>query len=210
MVKLYSEYSLEKKKGFVAQIKKLEELMPEYDVYLHFGTLLGSVREQALIEHDSDIDVAYVSKYHTPQEVEDEIIMLYKRFFNAGVLGPYFKQDRNAKWFVPVEVPNENITNPLGQCHIDFGDRLNAIDLYSTFIDENDNYYNPLEPEAWCKSDKVLPFKTGKLYDMDFKIPNDSEFLLEHHYGDWRTPRNEKANKPIYSALKLWKERYEK
>lgn len=210
MEKKYSEYTLEQKKGIVAQIKRLEELMPEYEIYLHFGTLLGSYREGALIEHDSDIDVAYVSHYHTPLEVEDEMKMLYKRFLDAGVLGLYFKQKKTKKWFRVNKEPDYDIQEPVGQCHIDFGDRLNAIDLYTTFIDENDNYYNPLEPEAWCKSDKVLPFKKGNLYDMEFNIPNDTDFILEHHYGDWRTPKDEKVIKPIYSALKLWKERYEK
>lgn len=198
----------EKQLTCVEQIKRLEALLPDYDIYLHFGTLLGSVREQGLIGHDDDIDVAYMSHYHTPQEVEDETIMLYRKFLELGILGPYFKQERNEKWFVPVEVPDENIQEPVGQCHIKFGD--NHLDLYTTWVDDNGDYYNPLEASAWCKGADLFPFRVGKLYDQEFKIPNNSEFLLEHHYGDWQTPRDEKAHKPIYSALKLWKERYEK
>ncbi len=204
----YNEMTKEQKLACVEQIKRLEALLPEYDIYIHYGTLLGSVREQGLIGHDTDIDVAYISKYHKPEEVEAEMIDIYRRLLDAGVLDIYWKQERTPEWFVAETSPTYDIQEPVGQAHIVFDDPEQPIDLYTTWIDEKGDYYNPLEPTAWCKGKDLYPFKKGSLEGLEFNIPNNSESLLEHHYGDWRTPRDEKPQCEYYSAIKKLKEEY--
>ena len=49
-------------------------------LHIHYGTLLGAVREHNFIAHDSDIDLAYISNYHIKKEVKKEIIKIMKIF----------------------------------------------------------------------------------------------------------------------------------
>ncbi len=182
----YQDMSCFKKIACINQIEKLEELLPDYDIYIHYGTLLGAIREGGLIGHDTDIDVAYVSKYHTAHEVEAEMIDIYRRLLSADVLDMYWKRQRTPEWFEVELNPTRDIVEPVGQAHIVFDDPEQPIDLYTTWIDKNDDYYNPLEPTAWCKGKDLFPFKHGRLYDFIFNVPNNSRALLTHHYGNWK------------------------
>ena len=52
--------------------------------FLAYGTLLGAVREQKFLGHDSDADVAYVSASSNPVDVVRESFRLQRAVHDRG------------------------------------------------------------------------------------------------------------------------------
>lgn len=156
-------------------------------VFLFYGTLLGCVREQKVIGHDDDIDIAYLSNKHTKEDVKEEMLDIYKALNSKGVLLKYFNLNYE-------EVFNfDNMVFGLGQCHILIDGFV--FDLFTTWIDEN-GFLNTYEFGPIDKSNKFFPLKKGILNGIEFNIPNNPEILLEEIYGsDWRTPQNKKSDR---------------
>ena len=208
---VFSDYNDVQKIVMVRQIQKLEELFPDYQFFLNFGTLLGAVREGGLIGHDYDIDISYLSHFHTAKEVEQEMKDIYKVLMEEEMLKLYFTQDRTTEWFESTIIKRHmvpEIVKPNGQCHVIVDDVNEPLDLWTTWIDEEGNYFgSPIELEPYGKADDVLPLIKGRLYDIPFNIPNNWPKILEHHYGDWKTPRDERPKAKYDSALKVWLEK---
>jgi len=56
-----------------------------YDVFIAYGTLLGSVREGGYISHDADFDSAYISRHHTGREAAEELMDVAMALIDAGL-----------------------------------------------------------------------------------------------------------------------------
>src|SRR5690606_37163026 len=54
------------------------------EAFLAYGTLLGAVREGALIGHESDADLGYVSRFSHPADVVAESFRLQRRLVAMG------------------------------------------------------------------------------------------------------------------------------
>jgi phosphorylcholine metabolism protein LicD len=164
-----------------------------YDVFLFYGTLLGSVREQKLIGHDDDIDLAYLSKYHTKEEIKKEMLEIYKELNKKGILIKYFDLNYDEVFDF------ENMVNGLGQCHIMIDGFI--FDLFTTWVDQ-DGDFNTYEFGKITKATDYFPLELGTLHKYKFKIPKNAKILLKEIYGeDWEIPQEKKStrkNRDIY------------
>lgn len=200
---MFKDLTIEEKIKYLDGIKELEKMLPDYDIYLQFGTLLGAVRGSELPDYDNDIDVCYLSHYHMAEEVEQEIKNIYKVFADKGMLLKYFTRDMDKSFWETGDI--NNINRPFGQAHIMVKDI--CIDFFTSWIDEKGNYYT-CQWGNFGDSSKFFPVISKSVYGIDLKIPNNSEMILERLYGDWRTPRDEKSKLPRRSFLEVWLTKY--
>lgn len=138
----------------------------DLEAYSVYGTLLSTVREGKFIEYDNDIDMTYMSKYHSVGQV----IMEYR-----WLLSELTKRDLL-------------IRHMDGHFHIWEPFKRTNIDFWTSWIGLDNNYYLiPLVTKP-IGAENILPFKYMKLEGIDIKVPNNPELLLEEWYEDWRTP----------------------
>ena len=142
--------------------------------WLGFGTLLGAVRENNFIIHDPiDIDLElHYKDYWKVREILKNTEWKYKYVW-ARELAIY----KN-----PEDLPLH-------------------IDLFFTEQSRTKVYlymYRPNNKDGgkWTKEWRYVtpkkyyfPLKTIKFLDRDFKVPNNFEGYLTHHYGNWKIPR---------------------
>lgn len=169
--------SEEKKDEIIQDLKQLEIELNKLgiEIYLHYGTLLGAVREKNLIPNDSDIDIAYLGKAKNKQEALKEIKKINK------LLSKKYKLKIKQKW--------TSKGYSLGQVFIT---RKFCFDLYYTW-QENGKYLCPHQDKLGNKED-FFPLIEGELRGFKFKIPKNSELLLSRLYGDdWRVPQEKKT-----------------
>ena len=128
--------------------------------WLDYGTLLGAHREGEIMEHDNDVDIAYL----TPNQ--DQILEILRRVlpsgFTAKPSGAYSE--------------NINIQGPFAK------DMPSGLDLYG-YKDKGkflqiEHYGKPI-PKEW-----VFPLSEGKLGNLPFHIPANTKEYLELIYGD--------------------------
>lgn len=137
-----------------------------YTVFLNSGTLLGVVRDQRLIDHDDDIDLAIILNAKTAEEASTEWKVLLGLLRDDGVL------------------QEEDIENPAIAKLTRAGEV--KIDLFPAWF-EGDQFF--LYPHTWGtlgRSD-VLPLQACKV--SGYPIPAEPEKMLAINYGDgWREP----------------------
>jgi SAM-dependent methyltransferase len=144
------------------------------DAFLAFGALLGAVRDGSFIPHDSDADVAYLSRHTSPVDVARESFALERAMIDAG----YWTWRFSAADF-KVIVPDPE------------GGR--AIDIFAGFVADGVFYLLP-EVAAEVAQDAfheeiILPLGEVGLHGRKITAPRDPEALLEIIYGpDWRIP----------------------
>jgi hypothetical protein len=169
----------EKEKQSMA--KELNELITRLtqltglQFYLIYGTLLGAIREQKFIEHDYDIDIAYISKYSSKSDIHQEGDTLCKLLTNNGI------------W-----IKSQGKTG--GKFHITSLSNKNWFDLWISWINETNYYLIPMINEG-IKKNIVVPLKPYLFYGYSFLIPQQSEILLELLYSNWKVMTNNKKLK---------------
>jgi hypothetical protein len=148
------------------------------DIYLQYGTLLGAVRENNLIDIDNDIDTCYLSKYSDIKDVYSEMLSIYDECEKMGVLHyrggeKYFKN--------------------CGYGNLYLKGTQDRFDLWTSWIDDSNTYY------FWAagrglSQDFLLPLSTVTLRGYEFLAPNKSKEVLEYLYTkDWTCCMNKKA-----------------
>ncbi len=140
------------------------------DAFLAYGALLGAVREGSLIAHDSDADVAYLSRHTTPVDVARESFRLERVMIEAG-----YRTWRFSAADFKVIVPDPE------------GGR--AIDVFAGFVVDDIFYLLPEVASSAFHRDVVLPLGQVELHGRRITAPADPEALLEITYGPhWRVP----------------------
>ncbi len=140
------------------------------DAFLAFGALLGAVRDGAFIPHDSDADVAYLSRHTSPVDVARESYALERVMIEAG----YWTWRFSAADF-KVIVPDPE------------GGR--AIDVFAGFVVDDVFYLMPEVSSTEFTAQVVLPLGEVELHGRRITAPADPEALLEITYGPhWRIP----------------------
>ena len=140
------------------------------EAYLNYGALLGAVRDGAMIAHDSDTDVCYLSRTASPADliVESYRVERVLRGLGWNVLR---MSGGDVKLLLPLSDGR--------QCHVDV---FVAFRVGETFY-QLGNRSGAL-PEA-----AILPLSTITLHGHGFPAPADPEAMLAFVYGPgWRVP----------------------
>jgi hypothetical protein len=140
------------------------------DAYLNYGALLGAVRDGAMIAHDSDTDVCYLSRTTSPADL---ILESYR-----------IERELKARGWTLLRMSGGDIKLllPLSdgrQCHIDV---FVAFRVDGTFY-QLGNRSGSLPESA------ILPLSTIELHGHTFPAPARPEEMLAFVYGPgWRVP----------------------
>ena len=138
--------------------------------YLNYGALLGAVRDGAMIAHDSDTDVCYLSKHTSPADVIVESYRIERVLRRRG-------------WtLLRMSGGDIKLLLPLSdgrQCHIDV---FVAFRVGGTFYQLGNR-----SGRLWTSA--ILPLSTVVLHGFEFPAPADPEAMLAFVYGPtWRVP----------------------
>jgi len=146
------------------------------EAFLAYGTLLGAVREGALIGHDSDADLGYVSRHSHPVDVMLESFRIQRHLTALG-----YETYRYSGIAFKVDV-------------IEGDGFRRGLDVFGGFIAEPVGDKPPmlyLMGEIGSPFDLawIHPLTTATLEGRDFPVPAVPEKLLEATYGPgWRVP----------------------
>ena len=140
------------------------------DAYLMYGCLLGAIRDGHMIGHDSDADVAYLSKYDHPFDIIRECTAATRQMRALG-----WKVVRmsgaNFKVWVPLPDGRRCGIDVFGSFHI--GERFYVTGSLTGTLDRS----------------ALLPFGTVTLEGREIVAPARPEEVLAFTYGPtWRVP----------------------
>jgi hypothetical protein len=140
------------------------------DTYLMYGCLLGAVRDGHMIGHDSDADVAYLSRHEHPFDIIRECTAAIRRMRELG-----WKVVRmsgaNFKVWVPLPDGRRCGIDVFGSFHV--SGRFHVTGSLTGTLDRS----------------ALLPFGTVTLEGREIVAPADPEAVLELTYGpSWRVP----------------------
>ncbi|WP_193612010.1 hypothetical protein [Nocardioides lijunqiniae] len=138
--------------------------------FVAYGTLLGAVRDQDFIGHDSDADLGYVSRFHHPVDVIRESFALQRRLREMG-----FPVNRYSGLGLKV-VAREADGSPRG------------LDVFGGFM-RDDMLYLMGEVGHPFREEWLYPRSTVVLAGRELPAPAEPSHLLEAMYGPtWQTP----------------------
>ena len=140
------------------------------EAFLAYGTLLGAVRDGAVIGNDSDADIGYVSRLSHPVDVIRESFRIQRELTGHG-----YRITRYSALAFKVDV--------------DEGDGVvRGLDVFGGFLMDGNLHLmgeirEPFE-ESW-----VFPLGTTTLEGRTFPAPADPDKMLTAAYGtSWRVP----------------------
>ena len=140
------------------------------DAFPAYGTLLGAIREQDFIGHDSDVDLGYVSRHKHPVDVIRESYRLQRFLRERG-----YSIDRYSAAAFKVEV-------------LEADGAVRGLDVFGGYFLHGKLYLmgeigTPFE-EEW-----IFPLGTCTFAGRTLTAPARPEKLLEATYGpNWRVP----------------------
>lgn len=178
------------------QLSSLKKLMTFFKEecgvwsYLIYGTLLGSIREQNVISNDTDYDISILIPGNTFDEVKENFYKIGEILIKHNMLGKIWTIKKASGILNP---KISDIKNPLGQMHIKTPDGKCYIDIWLSWV-LNNKYYLTRGVQGTLNKNILVPFKYGKIQDLEFVIPNKSHVLLAYIYGeDWMIPQIKKS-----------------
>jgi len=186
--KYFYQYNDKEKQGLALEMKDIEHYFKkelDLDVYPVYGTLLGMLREKDFIGHDTDVDMAYMSKFHKEKDVLDEFNRICK-----------FLEEKKLLFYRIKTASHLHVWSP--SKHL-------RIDLWISWIGEDENYYLAWTIDGEFKKEDILPFKIVEFKGLNFPLINNYEKYLKFMYNDWQNPKSENwaARKPVF-RLESW------
>lgn len=136
------------------------------DIYLVYGTLLGAIREQNFMEHDNDVDFAYLSKKDNKKDIQNEFLELTLKLKENNMLSKICSN---------------------GHLHVWSPNQRHKFDLWTSFIINNKYSIVPLV-DAEIDSSVIIPLQTQIFKNNNFLFPAHPELFLNHIYNNWQTP----------------------
>ncbi len=136
------------------------------------GTLLGAVRDGALLPHDDDADVAYLSEHSNPADVAREGFAVGHRLQELGY-----------------EVVRHSATHMQLQFRADSGRLDHYLDVFTAFFTDDGHINQPFHVRGELRREQMLPFSTVQISGREYPAPADPEAWLVINYDEnWRTP----------------------
>lgn len=140
------------------------------DTYLMYGCLLGAVRDGHMIGHDSDADLAYLSKHTHPFDVIRECTAAIRRMRSLG-WRVMRMSGANFKVWVPLAAGRRCGIDVFGSFHVN--GRFHVTGSLTGTLDRS----------------ALVPFGTVTLEGREIVAPARPEEVLEFTYGPaWRVP----------------------
>ena len=140
------------------------------EAYLNYGALLGTIRDGAMIAHDSDTDVCYLSRHESPADLIAESYKIERTMRGLGWV------------LLRMSGGDVKVLLPLSDgrvCHIDI---FVAFYVRGTFY-QLGNRSGQLPREV------ILPVSEVELHGYTFPAPAQPEAMLAFLYGEnWRVP----------------------
>jgi hypothetical protein len=152
--------------------KVIRDLQDEcgLDVYLMYGCLLGAIRNGKMIGHDSDADVAYLSRFNHPFDIIRECTRAIRRM---RALGWKVVRMSGANFKVWVPLPDG---------------RRCGVDVFGSFH-IGDSFYVTGSLRGTLDRSALVPFGTVMLEGREIVAPARPEEVLAFTYGPtWRVP----------------------
>ncbi|MFC5338903.1 LicD family protein [Leucobacter denitrificans] len=136
------------------------------------GTLLGAIREGALLPHDDDADVAYFSRFTNPVDVAVEGFEIGRNLIELG-----YELVRHSATHMQLYFRNEN------------GDLDHYVDVFSAFFTEDGYINQPFHVRGEMSPEQMLPFSSVEIDGRPFPAPaNPESWLIINYDENWRTP----------------------
>lgn len=190
-------------KSIKEQLRSLQKLLTffrkECDIwaYIMYGTLLGSIRNNNVIPHDTDYDISIFIPGNSYDEVSENFVKICEVLYKNKMLCKVWTHDGTF-----LNPKPEQCKNPKGQLHVKTPDQKLAIDMWLSWSINNKLYLHPFIYGSMEMSE-LVPFKFGYIQDEKFIVPNKPEAFLEKIYGeDWRIPKNKKPKIKRYTMGK--------
>ena len=140
------------------------------DAFPAYGTLLGAIREQDFIGHDSDVDLGYVSRHKHPLDVIRESYRLQRYLRERG-----YSIDRYSAAAFKVEV-------------LEADGAVRGLDVFGGYF-LNGRLYLMGEIGTPFEEEWVFPLGTCTFAGRTLPAPARPEKLLEATYGpNWKVP----------------------
>ncbi len=138
--------------------------------FVSYGTLLGAVRDGALIGHDNDLDVSYVSREPFPVDVVREGYRVERALLDAG-----WRVRRGSGTRLNVRMTLS-------------GGGFRYVDVFTAnWVDGI--VYMPSDTGFAIPMDEVVPLTTVTLHGREVPAPRNPDLMLAHTYGEnWRIP----------------------
>jgi len=138
--------------------------------FLAYGTLLGAVRDGALIGHDSDADLGYVSRFSHPVDVIRESFRIQRALTRQGLTVV-----RYSGGGLKVLVREADGSK-------------RGLDVFTGFLDDG-HLVLMGEIRTPFREDWIWPLGRATLEGREFPVPAAPEHLLAATYGPgWRVP----------------------
>lgn len=136
------------------------------ELFLIFGTLLGAIREKDFIAHDTDIDMGYISKFTTKDEVNKEFDLICDVLQSKNL----FIRRRGHKHFDCKSI-----------------NKIYYFDIWVSYINKNGDFRLAPFHVPFIKTD-FLPLKSILFRQTLVNIPQNPELILDKLYKNWQTP----------------------
>lgn len=171
-------------KHLIELLELITKIFKEFRIpyFIHSGTLLGVVRENNIIPHDDDIDIAIY-----PQDKD----FILSKEFNEEIK----KYNLKTEMVLQKDIDKEIIK--LKYLKADHGIFLDIFVFEDT--EDRTQYRAPLCRRIWPRGyftkEEMYPLKIYQLRHLDVYGPKDPIPYLERHYGtDWKIPKTRERN----------------
>jgi len=183
--KLYQLYSIPHRKRMlkkygVGVLKHVADVIEKHHIpaFAAYGTLLGFVRENGFLKHDDDIDLGIMPGEWTPVRVlktllEEEEGFSYLFGFKYNGKLTEFKLQYGG---IPIDF----------FFYQDDGKQFFA-GSYHYFPEVQYPATNANSAQRVCEP-RIEGLTKIRVYDIDFPVPANTEYVLEKLYGNWRVP----------------------
>jgi predicted nucleotidyltransferase len=166
----FGEQGRRQKDLWAKEIKSFETWIKDtfnWDSFLWWGTLLGTIRDGDFIPHDSDIDIGiYIGEYDRETWIKTVKEKLWT-YLEKHDLWRFKKKVRQVKILTP--------------------SRKLCLDCWA-MRSENGKLEGQIVSRNHIDISDVVPFTKAKLRGVELNVPKNSEKVLSVMYNNWKVP----------------------